>query len=103
MNYLKTLLDNHYIGEIRSVNVSYSMTGFPILNDEIPQSHIYLLDENNGANQLTITAGHLIDGLNYLMGDFIEISAFLDTQSKELKVIETGEIVSASSPDSVVI
>ncbi|WP_070000540.1 Gfo/Idh/MocA family protein [Cellulosilyticum sp. I15G10I2] len=103
MNYLKFLLTESYIGEIRSVNVSYSMTGFPIQNGVVPQSHTYLLNEDSGADQLTITAGHLLDGLNYLMGDFTHLSAFLDTQIKQLRVKETDEIITATSPDSVII
>jgi predicted dehydrogenase len=103
MNYLKSLLSDNYIGTIRSVNVSYSMTGFPIHNNKIPKSHAYLLYKENGADQLTITAGHLLDGLNYLLGDFIELSAFLDTQSKQVALLETNELISATAPDSVVI
>ncbi|WP_237446548.1 Gfo/Idh/MocA family oxidoreductase [Shimazuella alba] len=69
----------------------------------IDQDHVYLLDENNGANNLTITTGHLLDVMMYLFGSFIDISATLRTDSKIVPVIETGKKIIATSPDHLVI
>lgn len=103
INYVKDLLSEDYLGEVLSINVSYSMPSFPTKGNTIDQAHAYLLDEKNGANQLTITAGHLLDGVTYLMGPFTKISAVLETQYKEVSIVETGEVIQANAPDYVAI
>lgn len=103
INYVKDLLTSGYVGNVLSVNVSYSMPSFPTVGNTIDQAHAYLLDVHNGADQLTITAGHLLDGINYLLGDFSQVSAILETQVKQVKVIETGQFISATAPDHVVV
>ena len=50
---------------------------------------------------MTIGSGHLLDGITYMLGQFSEVSAILGTQFQNVKVIETGEIVQATSPDYV--
>jgi len=101
INYVKDLLKEDYLGEVLSVNVSYSMPSFPTAGDTIDQAHAYLLDIKNGANQLTITAGHLLDGISYMTGPLAKVSAALETQHKEVNIIETGEVIQADAPDYV--
>ncbi|WP_410511917.1 Gfo/Idh/MocA family oxidoreductase [Paenibacillus sp. BR2-3] len=103
INYVKDLLNSAYLGDVLSVNISYSMPSFPTKGNTIDQAHTYLLDIKNGANQLTITAGHLLDGITYMMGPFTKISAALETQYKEISVVETGEVIYATAPDYVAI
>ncbi|AHV95301.1 Gfo/Idh/MocA family protein [Paenibacillus sabinae] len=103
VRYLKDLIAEGYIGEIRAVHCSYALPLFPSRSKQIPQSRVYLLDKTNGANHLTIAAGHLLDGLTYLLGPFSEVSAVLETQAERIPTIETGEVVQATSPDHVVI
>ncbi|MFE6796336.1 Gfo/Idh/MocA family protein [Paenibacillus chitinolyticus] len=104
INYVKDLLSEDYLGKVLSINVSYSMPGFPTKGSTIDQAHAYLLDKKNGADQLTITTGHLLDGITYLMGSpFTKISASLETQYKEISVMETGEVIQANAPDYVAI
>jgi predicted dehydrogenase len=101
--YLKHLINTGYVGEVRAVHVNYSLPVYPTRSAAIHQGHVYLLDENNGANNLTITAGHLLDGMMYLFGSFHDISATLRTDAKIVPVIETGEKIIATSPDHLVI
>ena len=103
VNYVKDLLSSGYIGEVLSVNVSYSLPPFPAASGTIDQAHVYILDKNNGANQFTISNGHLLDGIIYILGQFSEVSAVLGTQYKDVRVIETGEIIQATSPDFVLV
>jgi predicted dehydrogenase len=103
VNYVKDLISSGYVGKILSVNVSYSLPPFPSASGTIDQGHVYILDKTNGANQLTIGNGHLLDGITYMLGQFSEVSAILGTQFQNVKVIETGEIVQATSPDYVLV
>lgn len=103
LRYLKDLIASGYIGEVRAVHCNYALPLFPSRSKRINRSRIYLLDKANGANHLTIAAGHFLDGITYLFGSFSEVSAILETQSNRIQVVETGEIVQATSPDHVVI
>lgn len=100
VNYVKDLISNGYVGNLLSVNVSYSM---PSYSDAIPQTQRYTLNKTNGANQLTVTAGHLFDAIVYIGGQFSEVSSILSRQFKEVKIVETGEIVHPNTPDHVVV
>jgi predicted dehydrogenase len=103
VNYVKDLISSGYVGQVLSVNISYSLPPFPTASGTIDQGHVYILDKTNGANQLTIGNGHLLDGITYILGQFSEVSAILGTQFKNVKVIETGEIIRATSPDYVLV
>ncbi|MBB3126988.1 putative dehydrogenase [Paenibacillus rhizosphaerae] len=103
IGYVRELLAEGYVGDVLAVHVNYAVPTYPIRSKQIDQGHVYLLDDANGANQLTIAGGHLLDGIMYLFGPFSEISAILKTQAQHVPVEETGEIIRASAPDHVVI
>lgn len=100
VNYVKDLLSSGYVGNILSVNVNYAMPSF---SSAMPEAQRYTLDKSNGANQLTVTAGHLLDGITYVAGQFSEVSAILERQFKRVKIIESGEIVQPDTPDHVLV
>src|SRR5207245_174403 len=54
----------------------------------------------NGANVLTITAGHAIDALCAVLGEFAEVSARVSTRIPEWRTLE-GKAVPVDSPDSI--
>ncbi|AJY76896.1 Gfo/Idh/MocA family protein [Paenibacillus beijingensis] len=103
LTYVKDLIAGGYIGNVRAVHCNYALPVYSTRSKQINQSRVYLLDEANGANQLTITAGHLLDGITYLVGSFSEVSAILETQAKQVKVVETDEVIQATSPDHVIV
>ena len=43
-------------------------------------SNVYMLDATNGANLLTIAVGHSLDTLNFVLGEFAELSAVADVR-----------------------
>jgi hypothetical protein len=51
-----------------------------------------MLDEANGANVLTIAVGHSLDTLNYVLGEFAELSALSDLRRPLITIEETGQI-----------
>ena len=54
----------------------------------------------NGANVLTITAGHAIDALCAVLGEFAEVSARVSTRIPEWRTPE-GKPVPVDAPDSI--
>jgi predicted dehydrogenase len=86
------------LGELLSVTLecTHALGGA-----SVPQDHRYLADDANGANLLTITAGHALDTLCAVAGEVAELSATLGSRFPEVTVAETGERIPATSPDQV--
>jgi predicted dehydrogenase len=103
LTYVKDLIESGYVGKVHAVHVNYSLPNYPTRSATIDQGHVYMLDEKNGANNLTITAGHLLDGIMYLFGSFQNVSATLKIDAKEVPVIETGETITNTSPDHILV
>jgi predicted dehydrogenase len=100
VNYVKDLVDEGYIGKVLSCHMKVFTTAKGGTTNETSK---YLLDNSNGANLLTINAGHAIDALCYALGDFKELSATIANQIKQAKVQETGEIIEKTTADQILI
>jgi predicted dehydrogenase len=60
-------------------------------------------DREMGANTLTITCGHTIDALRFVVGDFSKVSAVVSTQAKEWLEADTQQKVGVTSPDNILV
>lgn len=103
VRYIRDLVAQGAIGRILAVNVVVKLPVFPTTNGVVDLAHVYLLDDSNGADQLTIGAAHILDSIEYMVGPFVEVSAALATQFAEVKLLETGQIVQANAPDHVLV
>ncbi|WP_379164167.1 Gfo/Idh/MocA family protein [Paenibacillus sp. sgz5001063] len=103
VNYVKDLIADGYVGDIRAVHCNYSVPVYPTRSKQIDLAHQYLLEDTHGANVLTITAGHLLDGLMHILGPFSELSAILRTHAAQVQVMETGAFIHPTSPDHVAV
>lgn len=103
VRYIRDLVAEGAIGRILAVNAAVTLPVFPTANGVVDLAHVYLLDETNGADQLTIGAAHVLDAIEYMTAPFAEVSALLETQYPEVRVLETGETVTANAPDHVLV
>jgi predicted dehydrogenase len=103
VRYIRDLIVTGAVGRVLAVNCIATLPVFPTRNGTVDMAHVYLLDESNGANQLTIGAAHLLDSIEYIVAPFAEVSATLATQYPEVYVDETGKTVRANAPDHVLI
>src|SRR5438094_6643023 len=71
IEFVLQLLRDVYVGEV----LSTTMVGLSIPGDVVVQPNAYMLDKTNGANLLTVPVGHSLDILNYVLGEFAELSA----------------------------
>src|SRR3954468_9734922 len=71
---VQELLSDGYVGEV----LSTTMIGLSVPGDVVVQPNAYMLDKANGANALTIAVGHSLDLLNYVLGEFADLSAVSD-------------------------
>ena len=57
-----------------------------------------MLDKGNGATVLTIAAGHSLDILNHVLGEFADLSAVSDLRRPLITLEETGEQIVENGP-----
>src|SRR5213595_232723 len=99
IEFVQELLRDGYVGEV----LSTTMVGLSIPGDVVGQSNAYMLDRTNGANLLTVPFGHSLDTLNYVLGEFAELSAVSDVRRPLITIEETGERIMKTAPDQIAV
>jgi predicted dehydrogenase len=97
--YLKELIESGYLGDIMAVHVSVIRDG--VLSR--PSNRTWQRDVELGANTLTIAAGHTIDAMRFVAGDFGRMSAVVATQAKQWLDTGSGTQLDVTSPDNVLL
>ena len=95
--YIKELIDEGYVGEVLSCQVTTMRDGAL----ERPASRNWNLDASQGANTLTIANGHVIDALRFVAGNFTRVACMVTTQIQQVYETDTKRFVEVSSPDNV--
>ena len=99
IEFVQELLRDGYVGEV----LSTTMVGLSIPGDVVGQPNAYMLDKTNGANVLTIAVGHSLDVLNYVLGEFADLSAVSSLRRPRITVEETGEQILKTAADQVAV
>jgi predicted dehydrogenase len=97
IEFAQDLLDDGYVGEV----LSTTMVGLSGPGDVVVQPNAYMLDKTNGANALTIAVGHSLDILNYVLGEFADLSALSDLRRPLITIEETGEKIEKTAADQI--
>jgi predicted dehydrogenase len=95
--YARELVEQGHVGEVLVAKLS-------VISQAITdrgEGRIWQGDRRNGANTLTISGGHAIDALNFVLGDFAEVSARLATRIPTWHNTDTGADFAVDSPDSI--
>jgi predicted dehydrogenase len=93
------LLSDGYVGDV----LSTTMVGLSIPGDGVGRPDAYMLDKTNGAHLLTIPAGHSLDILNYVLGEFTELSAVSASRRPLITIEETGERIVKTAADQIAV
>src|SRR5437899_5903759 len=99
IEFVQQLLRDGYVGEV----LSTTMVGLSIPGNVVGQPNAYMLDKANGANLLTIPVGHSLDILNYVLGEFADLSAVSDLRRPVITVEETGERIVKTAADQIAV
>src|SRR5713101_196441 len=99
IEFVQELLRDGYVGEV----LSTTMVGLSVPGDVVGQPNAYMLDKTNGANVLTIAVGHSLDLLNYVLGEFADLSAVSELRRPFITIEETGEQIQKTAPDQVAV
>jgi predicted dehydrogenase len=99
IQFVQQLLSDGYLGEV----LSTTMVGLSVPGDVVVQANAYMLDKTNGANLLTIAVGHSLDLLNYLLGEFVELSAVSALRRPRITIHGTGEQILKTAADQIAV
>jgi predicted dehydrogenase len=99
IQFVQELLSDGYVGEV----LSTTMVGLSVPGDVVGQPNAYMLDKTNGANVLTIPVGHSLDVLNYVLGEFADLSAVSHLRRPLITVEETGEQIVKTAADQIAV
>src|SRR5436190_2581188 len=99
IEFVQALLGGGYVGEV----LSTTMLGLSLAGDVLVQPNVYMLDKANGANVLTIAVGHSLDILNYVLGEFTDLSAVSDLRRPLITIEETGEQIVKTAADQIAV
>jgi predicted dehydrogenase len=99
IEFVQELLKDGYVGEV----LSTTMVGVSVPGNVVVQANAYMLDKSNGANALTIAIGHSLDTLNYVLGEFADLSAVSDLRRPLITIEETGEQIMKSAVDQIAV
>src|SRR3989441_10700086 len=97
IEFVQQLLRDGYVGEV----LSTTMVGLSIPGDVVVHANAYMLDKSNGANLLTVPVGHSLDILNYVLGEFADLSAVSDLRRPVITIEETGEQIVKTAADQI--
>ena len=101
LTYARELIAGGYVGRVTSVT-AYAALGAGA-DARIPEAIAYTKEAANGAGALEIVGGHTLDAVEHLAGEISEVSTVLSLQRPRHTVVETGETVSADTPDHVLL
>jgi predicted dehydrogenase len=97
IGFVQERLSDGYVGKV----LSTTMVGVSVAGGSVVQSNAYMLDKANGANALTIAVGHSLDTLNYVLGEFADLSAMSALRRPLVTVEETDEQIVKTAADQI--
>ncbi|WP_454721063.1 MULTISPECIES: Gfo/Idh/MocA family protein [Cupriavidus] len=98
--YLKDLLEQGYVGKLRSVRMHVSMNYFQALR---PNALRWTAPPENFSSVIAIYAGHFLDMLLAATGWPASIAALMVNQFDKITIEETGEVFPTTTPDQLVL
>jgi predicted dehydrogenase len=98
--YVRDLIDEGFIGKLRSVRMHVSMNYFQALRS---QSLRWTVPPENFSSVIAIYAGHFVDMLLTMVGWPITVSGILVNQFDTVTIAETGETMPTTTPDQLVL
>jgi predicted dehydrogenase len=99
VEFVRELLLDGYVGDV----LSTTMVGLSIRGDVVVQPNAYMLDKANGANLLTVAFGHSLDTLNFVLGEFAELTAVSALRRPLITIEGIGEQIEKTAADQIAV
>ncbi len=97
VEYARDLIADGYVGDV----LSTSMIGLQSVGASVSQANAYMLEEVNGASLLTVSVGHCLDTLSYVLGEFYSLTALTAVRRPIMTVLGTSEQRVKTTADQV--
>jgi predicted dehydrogenase len=101
---VKHLVATKAIGELISSNLTFAMG---MAGDTNPTQSGYMADKQLGCNVFTVFGGHLIDAVQYSLGELNEVAAQVSTRWPDVKLVNKDgtlhSTVKRDAPDHVLL
>jgi predicted dehydrogenase len=97
----RTLLEEGYVGEVRSAAV-YSSHPFGA-GGVVPADTAFTLNEASGMTLLAVTGGHTVDAVEFLLGPLVEVSARVAGSGRTYRIEGTDEQVVSTAPTDLLL
>lgn len=98
--HLRRLIADGYVGTVLSTTIVADGNAW---GPQATSDYAYLYDVDNGATMLTIPIGHTLAGLRDVLGEVGDIDARFAVRRPQIKITDTGEQLTATSPDDVIV
>jgi predicted dehydrogenase len=100
MRHAASLIEQGFLGELLSATLHASTSHFGAAT---AAGNAYSLDRSNGANLLTIIAGHALDMMTRLTGELEDASVIIANRRTRSRIVETGAEIAMTAPDQLAI
>lgn len=97
--HMKELVENGYVGDVMACTMRLIRGG--VL--ERPSGRTWQRDDSLGATTLTIAAGHSIDALRFVVGEFDQLSTVVSTQCSQWFETDTQKMLDVTAPDNILV
>jgi predicted dehydrogenase len=97
-NHVRDLVAEGYVGKVLSCTMIITT---PAWGTEFTRDWAYMADRLSGNTLMTSPGGHSIDALCHCLGEFKELSSVVANQRKQIKIVETGEMIPMTAADQV--
>ena len=99
LSYMRDLVADGYVGRLLSTSLVASCW---VYGETISLNNAYMAKKSNGATLLTIQFGHATDAMAYVLDDeFRDVVASFATLRPQVKIEETGEMLTVDVPDNI--
>ena len=83
--HLRELVRQGYLGRVLATNLVGSGQAWGAITDP---AHVYAFDRRNGVTPLSVSVGHALDALTFVLGDVDSVTATLGIGHREINVAE---------------
>ena len=98
--YLRDLVKQGYVGQIRSANMIVSADAF---EPTMSQKHSWAFPVSNFSHVLSIYGGHFMDMLFHTVGFPKQLTALVENHFPYFTVVETGEQIPNATPNEAMV
>lgn len=97
--HLRKLVRQGYVGRVLATNLVGSGQAWGPTTDP---AHVYAYDRRNGVTPLSVSGGHALDALTFVLGDVDSVTATLGIGHREITVLG-GPPIRSTTPDQVAV